>query len=78
MACNRAKEHPLQLLEDPHKDQAAHLPQMCRGLGTAPPCSLVGGSVSVNSPGPRLVDSVALLVVFLTPAAHSVLTLILP
>lgn len=36
----------LYLLGDPWGDQAAHLLQMCRGLGLAPICSLVAGPVS--------------------------------
>jgi hypothetical protein len=34
------------------------------GLDPALACSLVGGSVSVSHHGPRLVDSVGLLVIF--------------
>ena len=47
---------------------------MCGGLGLAPTCSLVGGSVSVSPHGSRLVDSVGLLVVSLTLLAYSVLS----
>jgi hypothetical protein len=44
------------------------------GLGQALACSLVGGSVSVRHHGPRLVDIVGLLVVFLTSLTHSILS----
>ena len=44
-------------------------------LGPAPVRSLVGGSVYMSSHKPRLVDSVGLLVVSLTPPAPSVLLL---
>lgn len=37
----------LYLLGDPRGNQAAHLLQMCMGLGLAPICSLVAGPVSV-------------------------------
>lgn len=43
-------------------------------LGPALTCSLVGGSVPVSTHGPRLVDSVGLLVMLLTPLTHSVLS----
>jgi hypothetical protein len=41
-------------------------------LGLSHACSLIGGSVSVSSYGPRLVDSVGLLVVPLTPLAPEI------
>ena len=42
-----------------------------RGLDPAPACSLVDGSVSVSTHGPRLVDRVGLLVVSLIPLVSS-------
>jgi hypothetical protein len=48
------------------------------GLGPAHACFLVGGSVSVSSYGPRLVDSVGLLDVSLTPQSSSILSLTVP
>ena len=44
------------------------------GLGPAPVCFLAGGPVSVSLHGPRLVDSVGLLVVAFVnrpPATHT-------
>jgi hypothetical protein len=58
-----------------------HLLQMCRGPRgpiSAPARSLVGGSISVNPDGPKLVDFVGLLLVCLTPPAHLILTFTLP
>ena len=51
-----------------------------RGLGSAPACSLLGGSVSMSPHRPRVVDSVGLFMVSLTPLACSVLsiTIIIP
>jgi hypothetical protein len=63
----RDRQPLLQLLGDPHEDQATHLLQMWRG--PVPACSLVGGSVSVGLHGARLVDSVGLHVVSLPPSA---------
>ena len=48
------------------------------GLGPAPACSLVGGSVSLSSHVFRLVDTIGLLVVSLTPPAPSLLSPTLP
>jgi hypothetical protein len=48
------------------------------GLDPASTCSLVCGSVSVSPHGPRLVDSVGLLVVSLTPLAQAILFSTLP
>lgn len=77
-SCGR-QQSQRELLGDPHKDQAAH-PYKCggRGLGSASIC-LVGGLVSVSShSGPSVVDTVGLLVVSLTPPAHSLLSPSLP
>ena len=48
------------------------------GPGPASACSLVGGPVSVSPHGPRLVGSVGLLVVSLTPLICSLLPPTLP
>lgn len=55
MAWNRDQDgrHTHTLVRGPHEDQAAHLPQMCRGLGS---CSLVGDP-GFEPHGPRSVDS---------------------
>ena len=61
----------LQLLGDLHKDNTAYLLQMAgEGLSEAHACSLVFSLVSVSSHAPRLVDSVGLLLVSLTPPFH--------
>ena len=68
MEDNRVKDSPPPNVEDSHDDQAAHQLKMCRCLGPVLVYSLVGGSISVNPHGPRLVDYVDLLVVsFDTP-----------
>jgi hypothetical protein len=54
----KQRQHPLQLLGDPDEDQAAH---RGGGLASVPAHSLVGGSVSMSSPWPRLVDLVSVL-----------------
>jgi hypothetical protein len=48
------------------------------GPSPVPAYSLVGGSVSVNLHGPRLVDSVGLLVESLSPPAPSIMSSTLP
>lgn len=51
-----------------HMETKLHICYICSGdLGSAPASSLVGGSVSVSPHGPRLVDSVGLLVSLTTP-----------
>lgn len=55
--------HSASPTKNAHEDRAAHLLCKCRGLGPTQVCSLVGCSVSVSPGGPRLVDSVGLLVV---------------
>jgi hypothetical protein len=55
------------------KSKLHNVLQMCvRRVGSAHAPSLVGGSVSVNPHGSRLVDSVGLLVVLLTPLVPSI------
>ena len=68
----------LQLLEDPYKDPTVYLLQVCRGPRPTPACSLVGDSVSVSFHGPKLVDSVDLLMVSLAPLPLSILSPTLP
>ena len=65
------------MLGDSHEDQAAHVLQI---LGPVPACSLVGGSVSVSTQEPRLIDSVGLLAMSLILMACLFLfpTVILP
>jgi hypothetical protein len=55
--------------------QATYQLPLCGGLGLADTCYLVGGSVSVSPHGPRLVDSIGLLVVSMTPSADLILPL---
>ena len=56
-----------------------HICYKCVGdPGPASVCSLVGGSDSVSPHEPRLVDSVGLLEVSLTPSACSILSPTLP
>jgi len=62
------------LLGNPHGDQAARVLQMFNGLGPAPTCSLVGVSDLLSSRGLRLVDSMGLVVVSLTPLTYSLLS----
>jgi len=55
-----------------------HICYVCvRGLGPAHAYSLVGGSVSESSHGPRLVGSVGLPVVSMTPPTPSILLQVL-
>lgn len=68
----------LHLLGYPHDDQAVHCYKYIGDLGQAPVCSLVGGLGFVRPCGPRLVDSVVLLVVSLTPPTCSFKTPTLP
>ena len=72
MAGKRPKHYQLHFLGDPHEDQAAHLLQMCRGSRSSS-CMLPGWWPIREPYGPRLVDSVGLLVLSLTPPAHSLL-----
>ena len=72
MAGNKDQDRRCYLLiGDPHEHQAAHLLQMCRDLGPAPTCSLVGVSVS-HPHDASLVDSGGLLM-SLTPPTFSLL-----
>jgi hypothetical protein len=48
-AGKRVRVNLLQLLEDPHEEQAAHLLRVCY-IGVTHACSLVSGSVPVTSP----------------------------
>jgi hypothetical protein len=64
---------PLQFWDDSNETQAAHLLQ--EALGPARVCSLVGGFISMKPQGSWLVDSVDLLVDFLSPMGSSVLPL---
>lgn len=61
MGDNRVRHSPFPIVMGPLEDQAAHLVQICRVLGPACSCSLVGSSASVSPHGTRLVDSVGLL-----------------
>lgn len=72
------RQPPLHLLEDPHEEQAAHLPQMCREPRSSHRM-LLGWWFSLWEPphprhGLRLVDSVGFIVVSLTPLAPSILS----
>ena len=74
----RQTQPQLELLRDLHEDKAVHLLQMCRGLSSAPACSLVGALVSVSPYEPRIADSLDLHVVSLTPPAPVILSPTLP
>jgi hypothetical protein len=65
----------LQLFREPSEDQAVILQHMCRGLGPAHPCYLVGGSVSGSNRVSRLVG---FSVESLSSSGPSVLPLTLP
>jgi hypothetical protein len=68
----KTPQPPFHLLREPHEDQAAHLLK-CKRPSLAHECSLVGGSVSVSPYGPRLVYSVGLLMVSMTPLTPAIL-----
>jgi hypothetical protein len=74
----RQRQPQFHLFRVYHEHKAAHLLRICRGLGLALACSLVGGPGSVRLHDFRLVDSVGLLVVSLTPPACQLLSLTLP
>ena len=66
------RQPTLQLLGDPHEDQASHLLHRCRGP-TFSPCRIFGWWVRLGEPHePRLVDSVYHLVLSLTPPTPSI------
>ena len=68
----------LQLLGDPHEDQAVHLLRMCQVLDLPHTCSLIGGLVSGSPQGSTLVDSVGLPEKSPSPSGPSILPPILP
>ena len=57
------------------KMEPHHCYVWAKGLGTSHACSLFSGSVSMNASGPRLVNYVCFLMVFLTSLAPSILPL---
>ena len=78
MPGNRLRDsYWLQLLSCIYEDQVAHLLQIWE-VGTDPRCSLVGGLVSVSTHGPKLVESLGLLVVSLPLLACAILSPTVP
>jgi hypothetical protein len=69
-------QHPIQLLEDTHEDQVAHLLHMCREPSFGP-CSLFGSSVSGNPPRVQVRFTVDLPVECLSSMGPSILPLTL-
>jgi hypothetical protein len=78
MAEDRVRDSPPSTCKGTHMKTKLHICYKCvEVLGPAPACPFIGGSVSVNLHGPRLVDSVGLLVESLSPPAPSILSPIL-
>ena len=79
MAGNRVRDSPHYNCQGTHMKTKLHICYKCvGGLGSGHVQSLFGGPVSVSLHGPRLVYSVGLLVMSLTPLASSFLPLTLP
>ena len=76
-AGNRIRDSPVPVVGRPHEAQTTHLLHICRGIGPAFVCSIVGSSVSGIPQGSRLVDTVG-LVESLSPLGFSVLPPTLP
>ena len=68
MAGNQVRDSLYSNCQRTHMKAKLHICYKCVGcLGPAPACSLVGGSVPGSTYGPRLVNSIGLLVVSLNP-----------
>jgi hypothetical protein len=70
----RQETAPAPMSGDPYEEQATHLRQTCVGPRSSP-CMFFGWWPSLCEPhGPKLVDSVGLLVVVLTHLPHSIIS----